>query len=44
LVGTIDNVASARDPRFVRLMGDVLTDLLTDRYPQDNDVCRIPGC
>ena len=42
--GSIDGVASAKDPRFSRLMGDVLTDLLTDRYPQDNDVCRIPGC
>ena len=42
--GSIDNVNSANDPRFARLMGDVLTDLLTDRYPQDNDVCRIPGC
>lgn len=42
--GSIDNVTSANDPRFARLMGDVLTDLLTDRYPQDNEVCRIPGC
>lgn len=43
--GSIDAVEHADDPRFRRLMGDLLAQLLTDRDPNDNnDVCRFPGC
>lgn len=42
--GAVDGVQRADDPRVNRLVGDVLADLLSDRYMDQADRCSMADC
>lgn len=42
--GTVDGVKSASDPRVNQLVGEVLADLMSDRYMDQGDRCGMADC